>query len=257
MNLYVCAKQVPDTETKIELSGKRIDETCVKKWIVNPYDEYAVEEAIRLKEKLGGAPQVIVVSLGPERAQESIRTTLAMGADRALHIVCDDYLDHHHIAKALAGAIKNDGAYSLIFMGKQAIDDDGYQVHLRMAQMLGTSVTTGVIGFEYGEGAVQVSREIDQGAREKIELRMPALVAVTRGINTPRYPPLPSIMKAKKKEIKKLTLANVGVTEIANTFEVIGMALPAEKAGGRVVQGETNEVVPQLVEYLNNEAKVI
>jgi len=257
MNLYVCVKQVPDTETKIELSGEQVDQTCVKKWIVNPYDEYAVEEAVRLKEKLGGDTQVIVVNLGPERAQESIRTTLAMGADRALHIVCDDYLDHHHVARALAGAIKNDGDYSLIFMGKQAIDDDGYQVHLRMAQMLGTSVATSVIGFEYSDGAVRVSREIDEGAQEKIELQTPALVAVTKGINIPRYPPLPSIMKAKKKEIKKLTLADIGVTEIANTFEVVGMALPEEKAGGTVVEGETAEVVPQLVEYLNNEAKVI
>jgi len=257
MNLYVCVKQVPDTETKIELSGEQVDETCVKKWIVNPYDEYAVEEAVQLKEKLGGDTQVIVVSLGPERTRESIRTTLAMGADRALHIVCDDYLDHHHVAQTLAGAIKNDGDYSLIFMGKQAIDDDGYQVHLRMAQMLATSVATGVIGFEYGEGAVQVAREIDEGAREKIELQTPALVAVTRGINTPRYPPLPSIMKAKKKDIKKMTLADVSVTEIVNAEEVIGLSLPEEKPGGKVVEGETPEVAGQLVDFLNNEAKVL
>ncbi len=257
MNLYVCAKQVPDTETKIELSGEQVDQTCVKKWIVNPYDEYAVEEAVQLKEKLGGDTQVIVVSLGPERARESIRTTLAMGADRALHIVCDEYLDHHHLAKALAGAIKNDGDYSLIFMGKQAVDDDGYQVHLRMAQMLDTSVATSVIGFEYGEAAAQVSREIDEGAQEKIELQFPAIVAVTKGINIPRYPPLPSIMKAKKKEIKQLNLADVGVTEIANTFDIVGLLLPQEKTGGKVVEGETPVVVPQLVDYLNNEAKVI
>ncbi len=200
---------------------------------------------------------MIVVSLGPERAAESIRTTLAMGADRALHIVCDEVLDHHHIAKALAGAIKNDGDYSLIFMGKQAVDDDGYQVHLRMAQILETSVSTSVIGFEYSDGTASVSREIDEGAQEKIDLQMPALVAVTKGINIPRYPPLPSIMKAKKKEIKKLTLADVGVSEIVNNYQVVGLALPEEKAGGKVVEDETPVAVPQLVDYLNNEAKVL
>ncbi|KPK74555.1 MAG: hypothetical protein AMJ79_13785 [Phycisphaerae bacterium SM23_30] len=258
MNIYVCAKQVPDTETKIELAdGKTVDESAVKKWIVNPYDEYAVEEAVQLKEKLGDDAQVIVVCLGPEKAAEAIRTTLAMGADRALHIVCDEYLDHHLIATALAGAIKNDGEYSVIFMGKQAIDDDSYQVHLRLAHLLGASGVTSVIDFEYGPEAVQVAREIDEGAQEKIELRLPVVLAVTRGINTPRYPPLPSIMKAKKKEIKKLTPADVGISEITNNEEIVGLALPTEKAAGKVVEGEAAETVPELVNFLSNEAKVL
>ncbi len=258
MNIYVCVKQVPDTESKIELKDESaIDGAAIKKWIVSPYDEYAVEEAVRLKEKLGGDPQVIVVCLGPKKAQEAIRTTLAMGADRALHIVCEELPDHHLIAKALAGAIRNDGEYSVIFMGKQAADDDAYQVHVRVARMLGASVATSVIAFEYASEAANVSREIDEGAQEKIELALPAVVAVTRGINTPRYPPLPSIMKARKKEIREWTLADVGVSEVVNCEEIVGLAIPDEKSGGRTVEGEAGQTVPELVSFLQNDAKVL
>jgi electron transfer flavoprotein beta subunit len=257
MNVYVCAKQVPDTETKIELKDdKTIDESAIKKWIINPYDEYAVEEAVQLKEKLGDV-EVIVVTLGPEKAQEAIRLTLAMGADRALHIVCDQTLDHHLTAKALANAIKADGEPSLVFMGKQAIAADAYQVHLRMAHILGAAAVTNVIAFEWNDGVIAVDREIDEGALEKVELKPPALVAVTKGINTPRYPPLPSIMKAKRKEIKKLTLADVGVEGCANFEEIVGLRLPDEKSGTKMLEGESQETVPELVNLLKNEAKVI
>jgi len=258
MNIYVCVKQVPDTESKIELKDERtIDEAAIKKWIVSPYDEYAVEEAVGLKEKLRGDAQVIVVCLGPKKASESIRTTLAAGADRALHIVCEEFLDHHLIATALAGAISSDGEYSVIFTGKQAADDDAHQVHLRMARMLGASVATSVIAFEYTPEAANVTREIDEGAQEKVELALPAVVAVTRGINTPRYPPLPSIMKAKKKEIRELTLADVGVSEVVNCEEIVALSVPDEKPGGRTVEGEVGQTVAELVGFLQNDAKVL
>jgi electron transfer flavoprotein beta subunit len=256
MNIYVCVKQVPDTEAKIELKGENgIDESGIK-WIVSPYDEYGVEEALKLKEKLSDA-NVVIVCLGPERAQESIRMALAMGADRALHIVCEEFVDHLIVSKALAGAIKNDGEYKVIFTGKQAIDDDAYQVHIRMALHLGAAVATNVIGFEYGENSVQVSREIDEGAQEKIELKTPAVIGVTKGINTPRYPTLPNIMKAKKKEIKKLSLKEVGIEEIKNAEAVVKLTKPEEKSAGKVLEGEHQETVPQLVNLLKDEAKVI
>ncbi len=257
MNVYVCAKQVPDTETIIKLKDeKTIDEASIQKWIVNPYDEYAVEEALKLKERLPDV-RVTVVCLGPERAGEAIRTILAMGADRALHIVCDRFLDHHLVAGALSAAIKKDGEYSVVFMGKQAIDDDACQVHLRMARMLGASAATSVIAFEFNDERVSVSREIDEGGREKIELKLPALVALTRGINTPRLPSLRNIMTARNKEIKKLTPADLGIGEIENREEIVGLALPQEKAVGKVLEGQNQEVVPELVELLKNEAKVI
>ena len=148
MNIYVCVKQVPDTEAKITLKdGKSIDESGIK-WILNPYDEYGVEEALKLKEKQGSG-EVVAVCLGPERAQESIRMALAMGADRALHVVCDPPVDHLVVAKALAGAIKADGEPGLVFAGKQAIDDDSYQVHVRLARHLSIGVVTNVIGFAF------------------------------------------------------------------------------------------------------------
>lgn len=256
MNVYVCIKQVPDTEAKIVLKDdKTIDETGIK-WIMSPYDEYAVEEAIQFKEKQGDC-QVIIVSLGPERAQETIRTALAMGGDRALHIVHDDYPDSTNIAKALANVIKNDGDYQLVFTGKQATDDDAYQVHLRLAHYLAVSATTNAIAFEYNDGAVNVSREIGGGTLEKLELSTPALVAVTKGINTPRYPTLPNIMKAKRKEIKKLTLADAGIEDVSANEVISKLQLPAEKSGGRVLSGEHGETVAELVTLLHEEAQVI
>ena len=257
MNVYVCVKQVPDTETKIALKDlTHIDEASVKKWIVNPYDEFAVEEAVRLKEKRTDV-QVIVVSLGAEKAQEALRASLAMGADRGIHVVCDEFLDHHRIATVLANAIKNDGEPALIFMGKQAIDDDASQVHLRLAHMLGASAATHVVAFELKENRALVSREIDEGAKQNVELALPAVVAVAKGINTPRYPTLPNIMKAKKKEIKTLRLADVGAAAIANTEQIVNLSLPRERAAGKVLKGESRESAVVLVNLLKNEAKVV
>ena len=256
MNIYVCLKQVPDTEAKISLKGETgIDESGIK-WIISPYDEYGVEEALKLKEKGGGA-EVVAVCLGPERAQESIRMALAMGADRALHITADAPLDHLLIARALANAIKNDGEAGVIFTGKQAIDDDAVQVHIRLAHALGASVATNVTAFEFQEGTVRVSREIDEGAHEKMELKTPAVIAVTKGINTPRYSTLPNIMKAKKKEIRKITLKDAGIDSVKNVEEVVKLSLPREKPGGKVLEGEAQDTVPKLIGLLKDEAKVV
>lgn len=257
MNIYVCVKRVPDTEASIKLKNdKQIDAEAVGKWVVNPYDEYAIEEALKLKGQDTDI-QVVLVSLGPENAQETIRVALSMGADRAIHIVSNDFLDHHYIAKALSEAIKQDGEYKLVFMGKQAIDDDSYQVHLRMARMLGASAATSVISFEFdGEKAI-VSREIDEGDQEKIELKLPALIAATKGLNEPRLPSLRNIMAAKKKEIKKVSLEELGITGVENREEVLSLSLPEEKAGGKIIEGEIAETVPELTRLLKEEAKVI
>lgn len=256
MNIYVCVKQVPDTEaTIVPKEGGAIDESSIK-WIMCPYDEYAVEEAVRFKEKNADVA-LVVVSLGPQRAQETIRLALALGADRGIHIVCDEYLDHTLVAKALSNAITNDGDFHLVFAGKQATDDDGYQVPLRMAHYLKASVATGVISFEYNDGIVQVLRDIGGGSQEKLELAAPAVITASRGLNEPRYPKLPNIMKAKRKEIKKLTLADVGISEIVNNKVVIELTSPPEKAGGRVLAGEKEETVPELVKALHKEARVI
>ena len=146
MNIYVCVKQVPDTETSISIrEGNSINETAIK-WIVNPYDEYAIEEALTLKEKNPGST-VCAVALGPERTQAALRTVLAMGVDRVIHIETSEFLDDRNTARALAGAIRMDGAFGIIFIGKQAIDNDAYQVHIQMAEHLSIPVATNVISF--------------------------------------------------------------------------------------------------------------
>ncbi len=255
MKLYVCVKHVPDTEARLEpVDGSKINEGDIK-WMLSPYDEYAVEEAIQLKEK-GSDVEVIAVSMGSEKAIETIRKALAMGADRAVHIVTDQDYDHHITATALAKAIKDEGDASVIFMGKQAIDDDSYQVHIRVACQLEASVATNVTAFALEGEAVQVEREIDEGAKEKIEMKIPAVVAVTKGINSPRYPSLPNIMKAKKKEVKTVTLADLGITETTNCEEIVELSLPPEKAGGKIIEGEYEASVPELAVLLKDEAKL-
>lgn len=256
MNLYVCVKQVPDTETRIILKPDgQIDFGAIK-WIVNPYDEFALEEAIRLKEQRTDC-QVVVVTLGPERCQEAIRYALAMGADRGIHIVCEEYPEPNWLARALANAILADGACDLIFTGKQAIDDDGYQVHLRLAHFFKVAAATNVMAFELSNGVAQVMREIDEGAVEKLTLPLPAVIAVTKGINTPRYPTLPNIMKARKKEIKKITLSEVGLTEIGNRQTITRYTLPPARQHGQILTGSSEESVSRLVAVLKGEARVI
>ncbi|GAB4169460.1 MAG: electron transfer flavoprotein subunit beta/FixA family protein [Calditrichia bacterium] len=256
MNIFVCIKQVPDTETKIVLKDdKTIDEAGIK-WIMSPYDEYAVEEAIQYKEKNGDV-EVVVVSVGPERAQEAIRTALAMGADRGVHVVADSFLEPGVVAAALANVIKNEGDGKLIFTGKMAIDNDWYQTHVRLARLLNAGVATNVNSIEYGDSGVVVSHEIGGGEQEKLELPFPSVIAVDKSLNKPRYPTLPNIMKAKKKEIKKLTPADAGIEGLENRLEIIGYEMPPQKGGGKKLEGEYSETVPELVKLLKDEAKAI
>lgn len=257
MKIFVCIKHVPDTEAKLEPKGGPTINDKEIKWIVSPYDEIAVEEAIQLKEKESGS-EVIAVTLGSSKAIESLRKALAMGADRGLHIVSEGYLDHHTTATALAKAIQNDGEAAIIFMGKQAIDDDSYQTHIRVAHQLKASVATNVTSFSYQSGAPSavVESEIEEGAKEKIELKIPAIVAVTKGINSPRYPSLPNIMKAKKKQVKTLSLSDLGLTEITQREEILTLTLPQEKSGGKIIEGESESTVPELAKLLKDEARI-
>jgi electron transfer flavoprotein beta subunit len=257
MNIYVCVKQVPDTETKIELKSESSINDAGIKWIANPFDEYALEEALKLKEKKIPQAMVVAVSLGPQRAQETIRFALAMGADYGIHILTAENPDHILVAKALAGAIKKDGEFLAVFTGKQAIDDDAYQVHIRIAKYLGIPVATNVTAFEYAEPVFKISREIEEGALEKLEIKAPAVIAVTKGINTPRYPTVPNIMKAKKKEIKTLSLPDVGIPGVTNSEEIVKLTLPGERVQGKILKGEKTETVPQLIQALTQDKKII
>ena len=256
MNIYVCIKQVPDTEASILVKdGRSINEAAIK-WIVSPYDEYAIEEALKLKEKLGGST-VTAVCLGPERVQNALRTALAMGADRALHVESSAALDSLGAARALAQVIRTDKEYGVIFMGKQAIDDDASQMHILLAEELGIPVAINVMAFAFDGGKVRVEREIGEGAREVIEMAVPCVVAAAKGLNTPRYASMMGIMKAKKVEIKKTPLAELGVDEAQNKVRLLKLSAPAEKPQGRVIPGEAAAAVQELVRLLREEAKVL
>ena len=265
MNIVVCLKQVPDTETKIQLKEDRsgIVEQGIK-YVVNPYDEYAVEESIKLKEKFGG--EVTIVCLGPDRATESIRTALAMGADKGLHL--NDPLfegsDSYATAKILSKAISQ-LSYDIILTGKQAVDWDNSQVFSYLAEFLNLPQVSVVVGLEVASDSKSATakRETEGGEKEMIQLPLPAIIACQKDLNTPRFPSLPGIMKAKKKEIKKLGLADLGLTQDevgvkGSRVKISNYALPPERKAGKIIEGEEpQEICEKLVKLLREEAKII
>ncbi len=264
MNILVCLKQVPDTETQIRIApdGKSIVHDNIK-WVMNPYDECAVEEALRLKEKFGG--EVTVISAGPKRVTESIRTALAMGADKGI-LVDDPSLagsDSLGTAKVLAAVIK-DLAYDIILCGKQGVDDDHGLVGSSLAELLDIPQVSIVIKLEVnGDGsAIKAHRELEGGILV-IEAPLPALITTQKGLNEPRYASLPGIMKAKKKPLDVKTIADLGldakeVGEGGAKIKVMQITPPEERKAGRIVEGETaQEKAANLARLLHEEAKVI
>ena len=264
MDILVCMKQVPDTETKIvinpEGSGIVTDEI---KYVINPYDEFAIEEALQIKEKWGGT--VTIVSMGPQRATEAIRAALAMGADKGVHL-CDEAFegaDSYSTAKALAAAIKPLSC-DIILGGKQAVDEDNAQVYAALAELLDfshVSVVTKLDIADDGKSAV-AEREVEAGAKEVIEVSLPAFIACQKGLNEPRYASLPGIMKAKKKPIDVIDLAGSGLSadEVGAKgakLKTNKFALPPEKEAGKILEGEPEELAAQVVKLLREEAKVI
>lgn len=258
MKVFVCIKQVPDTESKIKIRADQngIDSLGIK-WVMNPYDEYAVEEALKLREA-GKCTAVHVISLGPKsRVTETLRTALAMGADEALVIDSGEDLDSSATAKALAAAIKAEGEFKFILTGKLAIDDNNSAVSQMLAEFLNLPHATVVSKMNVQEANVLCEREIEAGTREVIELSIPALIAANKGLNTPRYASLPGIMKAKKKLIKEVTLESLGVGAQDIKFKFVAFQLPPEKPSVKMLTGDAKQQVEQLAGLLRNEAKVI
>lgn len=253
MNSAVIMKHVPDTEAliKVKPDGTGYVKEGVK-FVMNPYDEFGVEEALKKKEA-AGAGEITIVSLGPERSVEAIRTALAMGADKGvlLKIGEDEYTDALGVAKALAEELKG-GDYKLIFCGKQAIDDDMAQVGPMVAELLDLPCVTVVTKVEVSGDKAVLTREIE-GGKEIVEVSLPAVVACQKGLNEPRYASLPGIMKAKKKplDIKDTKL------EAANS-EITKWESPPERPPGRIIEGDDAAAKAKaLVKALREEAKVI
>lgn len=260
MKIVVLVKQTPDTETKPKITGdkKRLEEGEIK-FVMNPYDEFAVEEALKTKEKLGGDSTVTVISLGPDRVVETIRTALAMGADTGIHVwdPALDGTDSYGTAVALAAAVKKAG-FDVVFCGKQAIDGDFAQVNSRVAEQLDAPQLNLVTKLELTASGGKAERRVE-GGEEVIEFSLPAVIACEKGLNEPRYASLPGIMKAKKKPVDKLDLAGLGLSaaDVKPRLVLQEIRIPEQKRRGVKLTGEVTETAPKLVKLLREEAKVI
>lgn len=257
MKIFVCIKQVPDTETKIKISADQngIDTAGVK-WVMNPYDEYAVEEAVKTRDANPGS-QVWVLSVGPKsRVVDSLRTALAMGADEAI-LVNAENLDNNSTAKALAEVIKSEGGAKVIFSGKLSIDDNASSVSQMLAEYLNIPHTTVVSKFALEGENVNVERDIEGGAKEVVQMMAPAVVAANKGLNMPRYASLPGIMKAKKKVIKDIEFASLNIPTSEMKVKFTNFTLPAEKPAVKMLTGDSAVQISELVKLLRDEAKVL
>jgi len=250
MKIVVCIKRVPDSETRVKIAadGKSLDEAGVK-FVMNPYDEFAVEEALRRKEK-AGAGEVVIVALGLAAAQETIRTALAMGADRGVLLQTDKGpADSFETARLIAAELKT-GTWDLILFGRMAIDDYNHQVGVLVAELLGLPCVSAVSHLDLDGSKGVAEREIEGGI-EVVEFPLPAVLTVDKGLNEPRYPALKGIMAAKKKPLEvKAVQAGAGAIEVA------ALTPPPERKEGRIV-GEGAGAVPELIRVLREEAKVL
>lgn len=249
MNSIVCLKRVPDSATRIRiaLDGRRIDPEGVK-YVLNPYDEFALEEAIRRKEAAGSGT-VTAIALGPEESREVLRSALAMGADEAVLLKAEESLDGLSVSRALAEEIRG-REFDLLFFGKQAIDDDNMQVPAMVAEMLELPCVTVVVELEIQGGRGVAKREVE-GGHEAVEFSLPAAIAAQKGLNEPRYPSLKGIMAAKRKplEEKEVELSPA-------KLELLSLEEPPPPKAGEIV-GEGPEAVPELVRRLREEAGVL
>lgn len=262
MKIIVCVKQVPDTEAHIKVkAGTAQIETEGVSMVVNPYDEFGVEEALRIKEKQG-AGEVTILSLGPAKVKEAQRTCLAMGADKAVHLSDPAFekIDTYGVALALAQALKG-MEYDLILCGKQAVDDDAAQVGPMLAELLELPQATVVTKLELDVANKKATayRQIE-GGTEVIELSLPAVITAQKGLNEPRYPSLKGIMSAKKKEIAEMNAAALGLSSEelgAERTKIISLSPPPMRTAGKILQGEPAEISAQVVKLLREEAKAI
>jgi electron transfer flavoprotein beta subunit len=250
MKIAVCVSHVPDTATKVKIGQdeKVIDPNGVT-FIINPYDEYAVEEALKTKEKLGGDTEVIAISVGKDNSKETIRKALAMGVDRGVLLKDEKSRDSFAVAKALSEEIKSLGC-ELVFLGKQSVDYDNSIIGQLTATLLGYNCVSVVVGLNIEGNKITAEREIE-GGKEVVETKLPAVITAQKGLNEPRYASLKGIMAAKKKAIEEKPAAASD-----NLTEVLKLKLPEPKKPGRIL-GTDVSAVPELVKLLREEAKVI
>ncbi len=258
MKILVCIKQVPDMESRFkpDEEGLWYSETDLT-YRLNEYDEYAVEEAVRLREKLGADADLTVLSVGPDRVVKEIKKALAMGCDRAVHIRDPEShrRDPWQIASIIAGFAKDKG-FDLVFTGMQSQDRGSAQVGVTIAGILGWACTSTIVGFEYADGAVVVKRELEGGLKGIVKMRTPAVVTCQLGLNLPRYPTLPNLMRAKKKEILAVAADSLISTE-ARAITCRFYPPPPRKGDCMLLEGDVNEMADRLLGILREKTTVV
>ncbi|WP_100399823.1 electron transfer flavoprotein subunit beta/FixA family protein [Bacillus sp. FJAT-44742] len=257
MNIFVIMKRTFDTEEKIVINNGAIDEEGAE-FIINPYDEYAIEEAIVLREAHGG--EVTVITVGDEEAEKELRTALAMGADKAVLLDIEDIdgeIDHFSVSTMLTAYLK-DQEYDIILGGNVAVDDGAGQVAPRVAEGLGINQVTTITKLTVDGDKATIERDVE-GDIEIVETALPLLVTCQQGLNEPRYPSLPGIMKAKKKPLETLDLDDLDLEEedVEAKTKTTDRFLPPEKGEGKILEGDVNDQVKELIDLLKNEAKVV
>ena len=257
MKILVCIKQVPDLESRFKPNPAGIwyDETDLA-FRMNEYDEYAVEQAVQLREQVGDTADVTVLSIGPDRVGEALKKALAMGCDRGVHVQDPAALlkDPWQIASIIAAFAKDQG-FDLIFTGMQSQDRGSAQVGVLVAELLGLPSATTLVGFACADGTVTAKRELEGGLKGVVKLKLPALVTCQLGLNVPRYPTLPNIMKAKKKELLVIPVEELLTTEaVAVTTRFYP---PAKKGSGLVLEGDVATLVDQVIGILKEKTAVL
>lgn len=256
MKILVCIKQVPDMESKFKLNGEGnwYDNSDLA-WRMNEYDEYAVEQAVQLKEQVGDS-DLTVLSIGPERVKEMMKKALAMGCDRGVHIADDEFFkkDSYEIASVIAEFAKDKG-FDMIFTGMQSQDRASGQVGVLVAELLGLASITTIVGFAFESGRITAKRELEGGTKAIVKTNIPALVTCQLGLNTPRYPTLPNIMKAKKKELLSTPIAEL--LKVEGKQETARMYFPEKKGGGLVLEGDVGDLAEQLIRILKDNTAVL
>ncbi|MBK5273970.1 MAG: electron transfer flavoprotein subunit beta/FixA family protein [Desulfuromonadales bacterium] len=257
MKILVCIKQVPDLESRFkpDAAGVWFSDTDLA-FRMNEYDEYAVEQAVRLREQLGDSAELTVLSIGPDRVVEAVKKALAMGCDRAVHVqdTAVHLKDPWQIASIIA-AYAGDQGFDLIFTGMQSQDRGSAQVGVSLAEQLGVACATTLVGFEYADGAITAKRELEGGIKGVVKLRTPVLVTCQLGLNTPRYPTLPNIMKAKRKEITAIPVAELLKEEARTT--ATSFHHPAKKGSGLILEGDVGDLVEKVIGILKEKTSVL
>jgi electron transfer flavoprotein beta subunit len=256
MNILVCIKQVPDMESKFKVNseGNWYNDADLA-WRMNEYDEYAVEQAVQLKEQVADS-DLTVLSIGPDRVKEMMKKALAMGCDRGAHIADDEFFkkDPYEIASVIAEYAK-DKNFDLIFTGMQSQDRGSGQVGVLVAEMLSLPSITTIVDFAYDGGQITAKRELEGGIKAIIKTAAPALVTCQLGLNTPRYPTLPNIMKAKRKEMLSIPISEL--LKVEGKQETAKLYFPEKKGGGLVLEGDVGDLADQLIKILKDKTAVL